>query len=82
MSADPEQVVGAMNVELQAGELLAELRDAYRSLPRPARTAVSRVLSVFAQELVNTEDPEQKVSVIARIQTAGPEIEPSPMNLS
>ena len=62
-----------MNVDLQAaGELLAELRNAYRILPRHLQGDVAHVLRVLAQELVATG---QKWRVTTRIQTAGPEIE-------
>lgn len=62
-----------MNVDLQsAGQLLAELRDAYRILPRHLQADVEHVLRLLAQELGR---PEQKVREMAGIQAAEPEIE-------
>ena len=43
--AGPEQVVGAMNGDIQAaGKLLTELREAYRSLPQHVQMHVTRLL--------------------------------------
>lgn len=58
--AGPEQVVGAMNGDIQAaGKLLAELREAYRGLPQHIQVHVAYLLR---ESTLQTQNGDKRAS--------------------